>query len=98
VPVALALGEHLTQDVALGAAGEEKVDEAGAGDLRAGNGIVFRQRRTERLGELPGRHAQGLGHGQRQVACQIAVRRVPGALDLDLRNRGRLILPGDHAG
>ena len=63
---------------------DEKVDEAGAGDLHLGQHALGRgQTADQNFGHLPGRHLGRLGQDQGQVGGQVAVAGLLGGLHVE---------------
>ena len=83
----------------LGAGGHAQVDEAGAGDVgrfdQAFGGRVGQQRGDQFGGQLARVHLQLLGQLHRDIAGDVAVRRVARALE---HNGGREIGAGGQRG
>jgi hypothetical protein len=86
-PVVGAGGEHGGDELEQPVVVQAEVHEARAGDLDGGD--VRRRRRRDlvddRLGQLAGRAARGLGRGERDVAREVAVLTACGLLQVDGR-------------
>ena len=86
--VAATIGGFLFQDLpdyALAAGlGKEKIDESGTGNVGAGQESGRRQRRADQLGELARVLAGGFRQSQGDIAGQVAVAGVAGAVYLDI--------------
>ena len=71
-----------------------EVDEAGAGDLRLQaeltEGGIGLKLRHDRLGDLTGRLAQGLGQGQGAIGLEVAELGLAGRDQLGIEGPGRL--------
>ena len=78
----------------IGVVFQEKIDEAGACDLNFGDRLVRRQRAEQGVGQFARVLARRLGQLHRDVAGEIAVLRIAGALDLD----GEITLSGGYQG
>ena len=81
LPPAFASLEDFGHDGGDGIAGEEEIDEAGAGNLHLRHSRTRGQVRHQHFGELARGQAQRLGAGHGEVAGEVAVALVLGGVD-----------------
>ncbi len=84
MPYAVAGRDDLRRERALGAGGDPDVEEAGTGDLGAGDAVGAGELVGEQLGEVARIHTGVLGQPQRDVGRVVAVLADLGTLDQHL--------------
>ena len=82
----------------IGVVSQEKIDEAGAGDLHLGDHVALGQCRNQGLGDLARILTRSLGEPHGKVARHISVTRIARCLDFytDLAGAGRHQLQRQH--